>query len=263
MRNNAFVICLTTLVVGIFGFFLRWLQTLNGFDENGLAIPGAATAIVFLVYSVLALGAFALVLRFYLRGKRAPTLASGAFRAPNAIPGLVMWVLAVLMVIACLVLMFSSDFARYPTMQRLTSALGIFAGLCLPFIIKAKAEGENKAEDKGPAAIAALIPVLFCSLWLVTAYRVEAENPVLWSYVLEILGIIAAAVSFYYIAAYFYGRANPARCLFTLQLAVYLCLTTLMDEHAFAEKLLFGVLAAVFLVFEYLIFSNIGEAKEE
>lgn len=256
MRNNAFVLTLTTFVAGIFGFFLRWLQKLNGFEaDTGLAIPGAVTAIVFSVYSLLALALFIFLVRFYFLKRKPSTTALEALRVPNIIPTAIMWVLAAIMVISCVVLMFGSDFARYPTMQRMMSAVGIFAGIALPFILSRKTSGE----ETGIGSIAAVIPVLFYCLWLVTAYRIESENPVLWSYAPEILAIIAATVAFYYIAAYFYGRAKPGRCLVMLQVAAYLCLCTLMDEHALTEKLLFGATAAAMLVFQYVILDNAEE----
>ncbi len=258
MRNNAFTLTLTTLVAGIFGFFLRWLQNLNGFDDNGLAVPGASIATVFLVYSILILAVFMVEERFYFRKLNRSSLSAEALATPHFALTAVFWVMAGLMVIACLILMFSSDFARYPTMQRIMSALGIFAGLCLPFIPNRK----TQSEDNSAGAIAAIIPVLFYSLWLVTAYRIESENPVLWSYAPEILAIIAALVGFYYLAAYFYGRAKPGRCLVMLQLAAYLCICTLMDEHSGAEKLVFGVTAAAMLVFQYILIYNAEKAPK-
>ncbi len=259
MRNNAFTICLTTFVVGIFGFFLRWLQTLNGFDEEGLAIPGAATAVVYLVYSLLALCVFVFIAHVYLRKKSLSDKAAEALYVDNFIPGALMWAVAVVMAVSCIVLMFSSDFARYPTMQRMMSALGIFSALCLPFVLRRKAG----SEDGGVGGIAAVIPVLFGCLWLITAYRIESENPVLWSCALEILAIVASTLSFYYVAAYFYGRAKPARGIVMLQAAVYLCMCTLMDNHSGAEKVLFGCLAAAFLVLEYVLLSNVKEKEEK
>lgn len=259
MRNNAFNLCLTTFVAGIFGFFLRWLQTLNGFEENGLAIPGALTGIVFAVYSVVVLLAFAAINRVYLRKKSLGDKAFEVLRPGNFIPGAVLWAVAVVMAIDCLVLMFSADFARYPTMQRMMSALGIFSALCLPFILQRKAEAEK--DEGGIGGIAAVIPVLFGCLWMVTAYRIESENPVLWSCVIEMLAIIAVTLSFYYIAAFFYGRAKPVRGLFIMQLAVYLCMCTLMDNHSGAEKILFGCLAAALLVFEFVLLGNVQEKE--
>ena len=170
-----------------------------------------------------------------------------------------MWAVAVVMAVSCIVLMFSSDFARYPTLQRMMSALGIFSALCLPFVLRRKAG----SEDGGVGGIAAVIPVLFGCLWLITAYRIESENPVLWSCALEILAIVASTLSFYYVAAYFYGRAKPARGIVMLQAAVYLCMCTLMDNHSGAEKVLFGCLAAAFLVLEYVLLSNVKEKEEK
>lgn len=259
MRNNAFIACITTLVAGIFGFFLRWLQTINGFEENGLAIPGAATAIVFAAYSVLAVLVFALVVRFALRKNELSPKAAEALHVPNVLHVAAMWAVAALMAIACLVLMFGSDYARFPTMQRMMAALGIFSALCLPFMLNRKAEGD----DKGVGAIASLLPILFGCLWLVTAYRVESENPVLWSYVIEILAIIGVTMSFYYLAAFFYGRSKPGRCLVMLQTTVYLCLCTLMDEHSGAEKLLFGAVAAALLVFQFVLMCNLREKERK
>ncbi len=250
MRNNAFYLTVATFVVGIFGFFLRWLQNLNGFDDGGLAIPGAGITTAFLVYSVLVFLAFLLEERVYLRKLGRGETAAEALHCPGFIVTALAWVIAVGTVIACLVLMFSSDFARFPTMQRIMSALGIFAGLSLPFIFVRKSEAEESA------AIAAVLPVLFGSLWLITAYRVESENPEVWAYAPAILAIIAALIAFYYIAAYFFRRAKPARCLVALQTAAYLNICTLMDEHSGAETLLFAMIAAAMLLFEYVIIHN-------
>ena len=257
MRNNAFTISLSTFVVGIFGFFLRWLQHINGFEENGLAIPGVTIATVYLVYSLVAFAAFIVICRICLGKKSAPTEAMEAFRPLNPIPGAIMWAIAAVMAIACLVLMFSSDFARYPTMQRIMSALGIFSAVCLPFLVRRWAEGE----DGSSRGIMALLPVVFGCMWIITSYRIESENPVLWSYVVEMLAIIAVTLSFYYIAAYFHGRAKPGRCFVVLQTTVYLCMCTLMDEHSGVEKLLFGCLAAAFLVLEYLLLHNLKDPE--
>ncbi len=256
MRKNAFNLTLATAVTGIFGFFLRWLQNLNGFDDNGLAIPGASIAAVFFVYSLAVLALFILEERFYLRKLNRSSLAAEALRTPNFIVRALLMVAAGLMVIGCLIMMFSSDFSSYPGMQRITGALGIFAGLCLPFLSKPKAQNE----DGSSGTVACLIPVLFGCMWLVTAYRIESENPILWTYAPAMLAIIALLVSFYYLAAYFYKRAKPARCLLALQISSYLCICTLMDEHSAADTLIFIACIIAALSFQYIIIYN-GERE--
>ena len=55
MQKNAFTLTIATFVAGIFGFFLRWLQNMNGFDDAGLAIPGATISVTVTVYTILVL----------------------------------------------------------------------------------------------------------------------------------------------------------------------------------------------------------------
>jgi len=193
MRKDAFNLCLTTLVLAVFGFFLRWLQNMNAFDaETGLAAVGAKTSAVFVIYSFAALVLLVLANRLYL-GRRS-TLGTDAesLQCATVFHKAVLWLCAVLGAIGWLVMMFSADQAPFPTMQRVTAALGILAAASLPFMFPSKKEGEGRAL----ASTAAIIPILFCCVWLVSDYRVHAENPVRWEYVVQILAIIALTMSF-------------------------------------------------------------------
>lgn len=262
MRKDAFTFTLTTFVLGIFGFFLRWLQNVNGFEAlTGLAIAGAKTTTVFLVYSVAALaGMVAMVLLWVRRRCTLSEEGAEALGCSTVFHTAIMWLFAAVIIISCLVLMFASDFARYPTMQRIMSALGILAGVALPFVLPRKKPEEG--EGGGISGTAAIIPILFGCMWLVTAYRVHSENPVLWQYVIEVLAIAAATMGFYYTAAYFYGKAKPGRCLVTVQIAAYFCLCTMTDEHETAEAVLFAVTAAIMLLLQFVIVEN-AKKKEE
>ncbi len=248
---NAFTLTLASFVAGIFGFFLRWLQNLNGFDDNGLAVPGANITAVFVVYTLIVILAFVLEEKILFRKLHRSSLAAEALKMPNFVIRALSWVIAAIMVLGCLIYMFSSDFSRFPGMQRITSALGIFAGLSIPFIFGGKSEKEG-----GHGTVASLIPVLFGCLWLVTSYRIQSENPIRWAYAPSMLAIIALLLSFYYIAAYFYGKPKPGRCLFALQLCSYLCIITLIDGHSLAETLIFASGAAAALCLQFSILHN-------
>lgn len=258
MRTNAFTLTISAFVAGIFGFFLRWLQNLNGFDDKGLLIPKAGITTVLLVYTAIVILAFALEKKILFRSANFSGAAAEALGMPNFLIRALSWLIAAVMVIGSLIFMFSSDFAPYPGMQRITGALGIFAGLSLPLIFGGKDE-----KNGGHGAVASLIPVLFACLWLVTAYRVESENPIRWTYIPAMLAIIALVLSFYYVSAYFYGRAKPGRCLFSLQCAAYLSIITLIDKHSLAEILIFGACAAAALCFSFCIVHNALKAPEE
>ena len=253
MRKDAFILCLTTVVLSAFGFFLRWLQNMNAFEpDTGLAIAGAKTSIAFIIYSLAALALLIAANRLYLGRRASLQAAPESLHCPTVLHKAVLWLCAVVSAIAWLVLMFTADKADFPTLQRVTAALGILASASLPFIFpSAKAE-----EGKTLAATAAIIPVLFCCVWLVCDYRVHSENPVLWQYVIEVLAVVAVTMSFYYVAAWFYGKAKPHRCLVAVQLASYLCLCTLTDEHSTAEGVLFAAMAVLMLAFQFVIIEN-------
>ena len=237
MRKDAFNLCLTTAVLAVFGFFLRWLQNMNAFEpDTGLAIAGAKTSAVFIIYSIAALVLLIFADRIYL-GRRC-TLAAGAesLQCSTPIHKALLWLCAALCGIGWLVVMFSAGGAAFPTMQRITAAMGILAAAALPFVFPSKKEGEGSAL----ASTAAIIPVLFCCVWLVSDYRVHAENPVRWEYVVQILAIVALTMSFFHLAAFFYNKAKPMSCLLFCQMATYLCGCTLIDEHAAVKKLVFA-----------------------
>lgn len=259
MQKNAFTLTIAAFVAGIFGFFLRWLQNLNGFDDAGLAVPGAAISTVVVVYSILVVLLFFLEERFYFRKLKRSEIAAEALALPSFIIKALLWAAGIILVIGSLIYMFSSDFSRFPAMQRITGALGIFAGLCLPFLCQRK----NAAQEGGSAMISSLIPVVFACFWLVTAYRIESENPVIWAYAPHILAIIALLLGFYYIAAYSFRRAKPSRCLFFLQCSAYFGIFTLMDQLATAETFMFIACSGASLIFQYVIIHNGENAAKE
>lgn len=259
MRKDAFNLCLTTLVLAVFGFFLRWLQNMNAFEpETGLAIAGAKTSIAFVFYSLAALILLIAADRMYL-GRRC-TLGAQAesLQCSTVFHKALLWLCAVLSVIAWLIVMFTADKADFPTMQRVTAALGVLACACLPFVFPSA-----KAEDgKALASAASILPILFCCMWLVTDYRGHSENPVRWEYVVQMLAILALTMSFYHLAAFFYNKAKPGRCLLFCQISAYLCICTLIDEHTAVYKLVFALMALIMLAAQFILIEN-SKAKEE
>lgn len=269
MRKDAFNFTLTVFVLGIFGFFLRWLQNMNAFEaDTGLAIAGAKSSLAFVLFSVAAAVLLVLADRFYL-GRRVMLYRKGekALRCTTALHKAVLWVLAVAAALCCLVLMFSADAARFPTLRRIVAALGILSAALLPLVFPGRKPAALEAEEKEAGAslagIAAIIPILFSCMWLLDAYISDAENPVRWQYIVYALAVVALTMGFYYMGAYFYNRAKPWRCLPIAQLAAYLCLCTLADSHAAAMKFLLAAMAGVMLVLQFVIIENAVPRTEE
>lgn len=259
MRKDAFNLCLTTFVLSIFGFFLRWLQNMNAFEpETGLAIAGAKTSVAFVIYSLAALALLVAADRLYLGRRCSLGKEADSLQCSTVIHKAVLWLGAVLAGIGWLVMMFSADQAAFPTMQRITAALGILAAASLPFVFPSAKAGEGRSL----AATAAIIPILFCCVWLVTDYRTHSENPVRWEYIVQVLAVAALTMSFFHLAAYFYNKARPQTCLLFCQIAGYLSMCSLIDELAAVKKLVFAAMALTMLTAQFIIIEN-GKAKEE
>ena len=252
MRKDALTIVLITAVAGIFGGFLRWLQLLNAFEEDsGLSIPGSATSVVMVLYLALAALVFAALAFFLLKSFSPPRSVSAALRSSTSLPQIISIASGVLAAVTGLVLLFTAHDAARPLGQRIFGACCLFLAAALPGLFAKRGEGPKEKN------LAALVPVLFCCVWLAYCYRCHAENPVVWAYVVELLAVVALTLGCYETAAYSYGRAKPGRALFFVQLAAFLCITTLTDERSLPMQLLFVLAAAGMLTAEYLLVENL------
>lgn len=250
--------CLITCVAGIFGAFLRWLQTINAFEEGtGLPIPGAKTSIAMLLYLVLAAVVFLLLTLACLRRFRMSADGHQAFASSSPAPAVLMKCLSAVTVVASAVLMLGAAGVRYAMLQRVFAAAGIFSGaLCFAGLYSSQGKANN-------APWFTLAPVLFLCVWLIFSYKNNAEDPVVWRFVIEILAISAMVMAHYEYAAFFYGRGKPKAALFFLQLAVFLSITTLSDSRSALVQLLFVVQIATLLLYEFLLTENLEERNEE
>lgn len=257
MRKTALTLTVSTLVLGIFGAFLRWLQTMNAFDkETGFPIPDAGTTVVFVVFSVLAAAAFCVVTLLWLGRFDRGTSADRALRCESSIPFIIGWALCAAFAAASCVLLFSAGHSRYPLGQRLFGAFGIIAGFSIPFLFGKKGVGSVGRS-------AAVIITLFYCFWLVFCYKLNSEDPIVWNYAPEILAVVAATVAFYFIASYFFGAGHGGRALIAVQLGAYLNIATLFEDRSTAWNVLLGVTAAVLLILEYLLIANLSETPSE
>lgn len=259
MRKDAFNLSLTTLVLSVFGFFLRWLQNNNAFEpDTGLAVVGAKTSLAFVAFSLVALVLLVLANRLYLARRCVPeTDGAAALSCPTVLHKAALWLCSGLVALSCLVMMFTADKAVFPTLQRLTAALGILSAAAFPFVFP----GRKAEEGSAMGGIAAIIPILFGCLWMLNTYCANYENPVLWQYVVRMLAVIGATMGFYYLGGYYYNKAKPWRSLVVMQMSVYFCAATLADDHSGMEKLLFAAVALSLLTTQFILIEN-SKAKE-
>ena len=252
MRKDALRLMVITVTVSIFGFFFRWVQTLNGFEaETGLPVRGAGSTTLVTVYFLLAAVLFAAMAVLYKSRYRLLKTA-GALRPATAVPNVLCRIAGVLTALICAVLLFTAGGGRYPTMQRLFAGAGLCGGGALYFVC---AGGK-----KYPAGrYAAPVLTLFLCAWLVRSYKFSAEDPVVGHFAVEILSLVFTTLAWYALSAFYYDRAKPARVMFTLELAIFPDIVTLADGHGILISALYVLQCAALLSFFFLLIENMQE----
>ena len=184
MQKTAITVTVSTLVLGIFGAFFRWLQTTSALEtETGCFTPWHGTTIVFVIYCILAVAALLARELLWLR-RYTGDGDIAALRSASGLPAVLGWAFGGIFVLCACVLMFTSAYSRYPLAQRLLGAFGILAGLSLPFL-PGKQDGSGRALGRA----AATTVTLFCCFWLVCCWRTHSADPAVWRFVMEVLAV--------------------------------------------------------------------------
>lgn len=241
---------LITAVAGVFGAFFRWLENINAFEpDTGLMLPFARTTVIVAVCLIAAAAAFA-VLAVVWTKRFACDRTPAALQTHSIFPDLLCKLFGAVLIVLGVVLMFSAPEQRHPAMERLLAAASIFCGVSLMFITVR--QGLPASANRSVS----LIPVLFGCVWLVCCYKNNAENPVVWSYLVELLTVAATVMAWYELAAYHYNRAKPAAALFFVQCAAFMNLTTLADSRPALMTAMFVMQAALMLMYEFTLVEN-------
>lgn len=170
-------------------------------------------------------------------------------------PGVIVAVMTVSGLVAALGCMFLFFNHTNPAMK-ITALLGLLSvpGLMLyPLLPRWGALG----------AALALLPVAFFSVWLVVAYRMNAVDPVLWSYAPLVLAVAAVLFAAYRLGSYLFYRARPRSVIAACSVAPVFAITILMDSSAGAARLVLGAWALGLLAMTWLLISNIRPPEDE
>lgn len=255
MRKTALTITVSTLVLGVFGAFLRWLQVINIFEpETGLATPGAGLSVALVVFSALAFAAMAVIAVLLRRRTVQSPDVEEAMRVRTPLPRVIAVICAVVFIFAGLEQMFTAGAASSPLMQRIFGAAALVSGAAL-IVLPCRREGGLHPLARSAAL---WLPCFFC-YWLVLAYRDNAQDPVQWRYLAYLLAIAMTALGYYHLASWYFRRARTGWTLLFLQLAVYLDLCALSDEQGLWLKLMLAAAGVMLAVGEYLLIANFRE----
>ena len=252
MQKEAWTYSMAGTVLGAFGLLLRWLQWEIIYDEVS-ALPTANRPISSIV--VLYLGAMTLGL-WWLSGKMSVDMASDDPDKAMAVTGRLVTVLLIIAALAAgagSALLFLQEEGL---MLRIAALLGILSAFVL-------ANYPSLSRWGGFGAGLALVPVIFFSLWIVTFYKTNAVNPIVWEYGIQILAIAGTLLAVYRLSSYLYYRATPRKAIFACGLGQALCLTVLMDNASLGARVIFAGWAIGLGVMSWVLLRSVPEAAQE
>lgn len=254
MQKKTLEINCYVLGAGAFGVFFRWLQDQMAFNEEGLADPSVFHVLVPLFIVAAAI----LFLRFVdtARNKRfyLPEDFSQALRNEGKLFTALRYTAGAIMALGGILLFMMSEVEKEAAMLRILSLLALLSGAAYPVLL-------NEANREKPrirlCCLCALAPVLLFAFWLVTSYKINSINSVLWAYAIEIVAVIVALLSFFRMAGFPFGCPNPWRAIFFAMLGTSMCIMALADSRPLGMQLMFASAALMLLLYNWIMIHNL------
>lgn len=276
MSQKSILPPLTAILAGAVGFALRKWQLSAGFErDTGLAVPGAPSALLLLLWSLAVAVLLALLCWRAAQDPQRLRSLDGAVGNPACLGAILLSAVLLLASAGAEVVAFSvpggrssilADTVLTQVASRVLPPLRIL--LCGGGVLAAGLWGRNlyTGGEKHRESLAILELCFLFSVWLISDYQLRSADPVVMDYVYEILAIVAVLMALYYLAGCSFGEPKPARALFFSLMGPYFCLVTLADTHSLADVFRYGF-GSLFLLAHalFVLFAPLpaGEEKPE
>lgn len=197
-----------TLVLGVLGFFLRWMLYVFGRDGKKLLIPNHPLV---LALWVVTLAAVVLILAAVWK------LGGSNRYVDNFSPSMPAAVGHILAAAGILLTVLLKDPMMPGTLGKIWKILGFVSAPCLVLA------GYGRMQGKRPFFLLHMAACLFLLFHIVDHYRVWSGNPQLQDYVFTLFGTMALTLFGFYTAAFDVGSGRRRIHLGMGLMAVYLC----------------------------------------
>ena len=243
---------------GAFGVFIRWLQLQVAFNDDGLPDPSVFNVLVPL--AILAAGAvfFSFVKRWRDKRFYLPGAFNKALYNDGLIYGALRWFLGALMCLGAIALFAKSEADRNVGFYRVLAALGLISGAAFPFVMREANEDEPRL--KLVCALQAA-PMLLFAFWLVTCYKVNSINGIVWAYGVEVVACCFLLLAFFRAAGFAFSSSDPWRTLFFCMFAPFLAIVCLADERYTGMQLMLLAAAGMLMLYNWILIKNLKRKK--
>lgn len=254
LGKKALEITCYVLGAGAFSVFIRWLQLMLGFTD------GLADATVFnILVPLMAIVSGFVFLRFVdkFRNDRwyVPEDFYTALYNPGKLYTAVRWAIGGVMALGGVVLLISSETDKNADFYRVLALLALVTGVTFPLVLSS-ANKPHVAARKTVCFIS-VIPIIFFCWWLVTVYKVNSNNPVVWQYGPEALAVIVSIIAFFRVAGFPFGTANAWRSVFFNMLASAVDIMMLADTRYIGQQMMFLAAAGMLTLYNWVLITNL------
>lgn len=256
-RKLAAGLTLSTVVLGVVGFFLRRTELDTVFDPvTGLASSKPITFILIALSFIAALVFFLFAIG--LRRFACPAGYEKAFRTNSPVVMVISFILAILMMIAAY-----KYYVYAKTLENsiADSILALFAALAgLSYLTLSINAWRRKGGFELP--LCCFIFVIFICYWLILTYKTNAADPVILDYAYDALALCSSALAGYYITGFCYGRGSPVKTLLFSSLSAYLCFVALAGPLMLPLIIFYVFVLSVFLINSITLIYNLKNLQE-
>lgn len=239
---------------GAFGVFFRWLQDQIAFDENGLAEPSAFHVLVPLYIIICAIVFLRMVdkarnKRYFLPGE-----FNEALRNEGRLFTLARIAAGAIMALGGLVVLATCEVEKEAGMLRILALLAILSGISYPIVLS---EANTERPRHRMMCVCSIMPVLLFSFWLITSYKINSINSIVWAYAIEIVAIIVAALAFFRMAGFAFGAPSPWRSMFFSMFGTSMCIMAIADSRNVGLQLVLLGAAIMLALYNWIMVSNL------
>ena len=249
------------LGAGAFGLFFRWMQLMLAYNEAGLPDKSVWNVLVPVIILITAF-----VFRSFVKKDEAAGLVLSenffeAFRNEGKIFSVVRWAVGIIMIAGAVLLFAGCDLDRDVKFLKILAIFGVLAGISFPLLLTCA--NKPHATKGATLNLLSFFPILLFATWILTAYKQNSINPILWDFVVEVLTLIVCITAFYYIAGFAYGVVNTKKCMFFCMMGAMLCIMSLSDKRYIGQQIMLGGCAFMLLTCNWIMIANLRNPKEE
>ncbi len=239
---------------GAFGVFFRWLQDQMAFNEQGLADPSALHVIVPLYIIITAIVFIRMVDKMKTKRYYLPTAFNEALRNEGKLFTIARWAAGVIMILGGLLVFATCEVEKEASMLRILSVFAVLAGISYPLILTEANSEEPRLKRLCWYSVA---PIVMFAFWLVTSYKINSINSIVWAYAIEIITIVVAMLGFFSMAGFSFGVPSPWRSMFLCMFGCAMCIMTIADSRNIGLQLILLGAAIMFVLYNWIMVSNL------